>query len=87
MGYTLDYPVDLPQGGGGVSAVKIDSKGNLWAFQRNAAGKPQLFEFGRDRKLIRTVGDDVMSHQEKHTGWLSTRKTTCGSAMQTGRPL
>ena len=68
MRYTFAYPVDLPQGGGGVSAVKIDSKGNLWVFQRNAAGKPQLFEFGPDRKLIRTVGDDVIGHQEKAHG-------------------
>jgi len=68
MGYTFAYPVDLPQGGGGVSAVKIDSKGNLWVFQRNAAGTPQLFEFGPDRKLIRTVGDDVIGHQEKAHG-------------------
>lgn len=68
MGYQFAYPVDLPQGGGGVSAVQIDSKGNLWAFERNAVGNPQLFEFGPDRKLIRTVGDDVIGHQEKAHG-------------------
>ncbi len=39
MGYTYVYPVDLPQGGGGASAVQIDSKGNMWVFQRNAVGK------------------------------------------------
>ncbi len=68
MGYTFAYPVDLPQGGGGVSAVKIDSKGNLWVFQRNAVGAPQLFEFGPDRKLVRLVGDEVIGHQEKAHG-------------------
>lgn len=68
MGYTYAYPVDLPQGGGGASAVQIDSRGNMWVFQRNAVGKPQLFEFGPDRKLIRTVGDDVITHQEKAHG-------------------
>jgi len=68
MGYTYAYPVDLPEGGGGVSAIQIDSKGNMWVFQRNAVGKPQLFEFGLDRKLIRTVGDDVIGHQEKAHG-------------------
>ena len=68
MGYAYAYPVDLPEGGGGVSAVQIDSKGNMWVFQRNAVGKPQLFEFGPDRKLIRTVGDDVIGHQEKAHG-------------------
>ena len=67
MGYTYAYPVDLPEGGG-VSAVQIDSKGNLWAFQRNAAGQPQLFEFGPDRKLLRTVDEDVIGHQLKAHG-------------------
>jgi sugar lactone lactonase YvrE len=74
MGYTYSYPVDLPEGGGGVSAVQIDSKGNLWAFQRNAAGKPQLFEFGPDRKLIRTVGEDVIGHQLKAHGMAIDRE-------------
>jgi sugar lactone lactonase YvrE len=68
MGFTYAYPVDLPEGGGGVSAVGIDSRGNLWVFQRNAVGKPQLFEFGPDRRLIRTVGDEVIGHQEKAHG-------------------
>lgn len=68
MGYTYSYPVDLPEGGGGVSAAQIDSKGNLWVFQRNAATKPQLFEFGPDRKLIRTVGENVIGHQLKAHG-------------------
>jgi len=68
MGYSYAYPVDLPEGGGGGAAVGIDSKGNLWVFQRNAVGNPQLFEFGPDRKPIRTVGDDVIGHQEKAHG-------------------
>ena len=74
MGYTYAYPVDLPEGGGGVSAVQIDSKGNLWAFQRNAAGKPQLFEFGPDRKRIRTIGEDVIGHQVKAHGMAIDRE-------------
>ena len=68
MGFTYAYPFDLPEGGGGVSAVGINSKGDLWVFQRNAAGKPQLFQFGPDRKLVRTIGDDVIGHQEKAHG-------------------
>jgi len=68
IGYTFAYPVDLPEGGGGVSAVQIDSKGNMWVFQRNAVGKPQLFEFGPDRKRIRTIGEDVIGHQIKAHG-------------------
>jgi streptogramin lyase len=68
MGFTYVYPFDLPQGGGGASAVGIDSKGNLWVFQRNAVGKPQLFEFDSNFKLIRAIGDDVIGHQEKAHG-------------------
>lgn len=72
MGYTFAYPYPLPlnmtNGGGGVSGVAMDSKGNLWAFQRNAPGQPQLFEFGPDHKLIRTVGEDVIGHQSKAHG-------------------
>ena len=68
MGFTYAYPMDLPVGGGGVSAVGITSKGDFWVFQRNAVGKPQLFEFDRNRKLIRTVGDDVIGHQAKAHG-------------------
>jgi hypothetical protein len=40
----------------------------MWVFQRNAVGRPQLFEFGPDRNLIRVVGDDVIGHQEKAHG-------------------
>jgi hypothetical protein len=72
MGYIFAYPYQLPfnmtNGGGGVSGVAMDSKGDLWAFQRNAPGQPQLFEFGPDHKLIRTVGEEVIGHQYKAHG-------------------
>jgi DNA-binding beta-propeller fold protein YncE len=68
MGFTYAYPFELPPGGGGVSAVAIDSKGNFWAFQRNAVGKPQLFKFDSNHKLILAIGDDVISHQYKAHG-------------------
>jgi sugar lactone lactonase YvrE len=68
LGFTYAYPFALPEGGGGVSAVAINSKGHLWAFQRNAAGKPQLFEFDQSHKLVRTVGEDVIGHQNKAHG-------------------
>ena len=72
MGYTFTYPYPLPfnmtNGGGGVSGVAMDSKGDLWAFQRNAPGRAQLFEFGPDHKLMRTVGEDVIGHQYKAHG-------------------
>jgi DNA-binding beta-propeller fold protein YncE len=72
MGYTFAYPFVLPlcegTGGGGVSGVAVDSKGNLWAYQRNAAGQPQLFEFDKNHKLVRTVGEDVIGRQYKAHG-------------------
>src|SRR4029453_12050403 len=46
LGYTSTYPYNLPPGFGGVPAVALDSKGNLWVFQRADQGKPQLLKFG-----------------------------------------
>jgi sugar lactone lactonase YvrE len=68
LGFTYAYPFALPEGGGGVSAVAINSKGYLWVFQRNTARKPQLFEFDPNHKLIRTIGDDVITYQYKPHG-------------------
>jgi outer membrane protein assembly factor BamB len=68
LGFKFAYPFALPEGGGGVSAVAINSKGHLFAFQRNAAGKPQLFEFDENHKLVRTIGEDVIGHQNKAHG-------------------
>jgi sugar lactone lactonase YvrE len=68
IGFTYAYPFALPDGGGGVAAVAINSKGHLFAFQRNAAGKPQLFEFDEHHALVRSIGDDVIGHQNKAHG-------------------
>jgi DNA-binding beta-propeller fold protein YncE len=68
MGYTFTYPYVLPPGLGGVPAVALDSKGNLWAFQRADAGKPQLFKFDPNHKLILQVGPDVTGYQDKAHG-------------------
>jgi hypothetical protein len=68
LGYTFTYPYALPQGIGGVPAVAFDSKGNLWAFKRSPAGTAQLYEFGPDDQLIRSVGDDVIGHAYKAHG-------------------
>src|SRR5258708_5856259 len=57
LAFTYAYPLGQPEGGGGVSAVAINSKGHLFAFQRNAAGKPQLFEFDGHHTMIRAIGD------------------------------
>jgi hypothetical protein len=68
LGYTFTYPYVLPPGSGGVPSVALDSKGNLWAFQRKAAGSPQLYKFDPNYKLILQIGDDVIGHQEKAHG-------------------
>jgi hypothetical protein len=67
-GYTFTYPYDLPPGFGGVPAVAIDSKGNLWAFQRSPVGSPQLFKFDPSAKIVLTVGADVIGYQDKAHG-------------------
>jgi len=68
MGYTFTYPYVLPPGFGGVPAVALDSKGNLWVFQRADPGKPQLFKFDPNRKMILQVGPDVIGYQDKAHG-------------------
>ena len=68
LGYTFTYPYSLPPGFGGVPAVALDSKGNLWAFQRAAIGQPQLFKFDSNHKLILAVGEDAIGYQDKSHG-------------------
>jgi len=68
LGYAFTYPYVLPPGTGGVPAVALDSKGNLWVFQRKPAGSPQLYKFDPDYNLILEIGDDVIGHQEKAHG-------------------
>jgi DNA-binding beta-propeller fold protein YncE len=68
MGYTFTYPYVLPPGFGGVPSVALDSKGNLWVFQRADRGKPQLFKFDPNYKIILQVGPDVIGYQEKAHG-------------------
>ncbi len=74
LGYTFSYPIKLSitdDNGpyhSGVPAVGIDSKGNLWVFQRHLPGSAQLTKFDSSYKQILTVGDDVIGHQEKPHG-------------------
>ena len=68
LGYTFTYPYVLPAGYGGVPAVALDSKSNLWVFQRADPGKPQLFKFDRNQKLVLQVGEDVIGYQDKAHG-------------------
>jgi len=68
LGYTFTYPYVLPPGFGGVPSVALDSKGNLWVFQRADMGKPQLFKFDPNQQLILQVGPDVIGYQNKAHG-------------------
>ncbi|HKE82305.1 MAG TPA: hypothetical protein VKB50_01055 [Vicinamibacterales bacterium] len=68
MGYTFEYPYVLPPGFGGIPAVALDSKHNLWVFQRADAGKPQLFKFDPQAKLILQVAPEVIGFQDKAHG-------------------
>lgn len=68
LGYKFSYPYTLPVGFGGVPAVALDSKGNLWAFKRSPPGTAQLYEFDRNHRLVREVGDDVIGHSLKAHG-------------------
>lgn len=69
LGYKAIYPYELPPGGGGATAVSMDSKGNLWVFQRVPPGMPELFKFGPDHKLLLSLGDkELGAHQDKAHG-------------------
>ena len=68
LGYTFTYPYVLPPGYGGVPAVALDSKDNLWVFQRASMGRPQLFKFDSNHKLVLQVGPDVIGYQDKAHG-------------------
>jgi hypothetical protein len=68
LGYTFSYPYVLPPGSGGVPAVALDSKSNLWVLQRKPTGSPQLFKFDANHRLVLQIGDDVIGHQDKAHG-------------------
>ena len=69
MGYSFAYPFASPEGEkGGMVAVATDSKDNVWGFQRNAEGRPQLFKWDAHGKLLLTVGENVITHQAKAHG-------------------
>jgi len=78
-GYRITYPFDLPKGGGGASGVGIDSKGRIWVLQRTAPGKPQLFQFGPDYRLIRPCRTPSSGGWKKATASRWIRRTMSGS--------
>lgn len=53
--WTYSYPFQLPAGGGDVTGVGIDAKDNAWVWQRNKPGRPALFKFGPDHKMLFAV--------------------------------
>jgi hypothetical protein len=68
LGYTFAYPFHLPPGDGGVPAVTVDSKDNVWVLQRSPKGSAQLFKFDKNGALLITVAPDVIGYQEKGHG-------------------
>lgn len=68
LGYTYDYPYNLPEGTGGTPAVAFDSKGNLWVFQRKPAGQPKLYQFTKDGKFLRSIPESVTGSTIKAHG-------------------
>lgn len=68
MGYTYEFPYTLPPGTGGIPAVALDSKGNLWVFQRTQPGSPKLFQFSNDGKLLKSLPESVTGPAVKAHG-------------------
>ena len=68
LGYRFTYLDVLPAGLGGVPAVALDSKDNLWVFRRAEVGKSQLLKFDPDHRLLVAVDPDVIGYQDKAHG-------------------
>jgi hypothetical protein len=66
--YEYQYPYHLPEGIGGVPAVALDSRNNLWVLQRKPAGMPQLFKFDPNYNLILEVPETVLPYHSKAHG-------------------
>lgn len=60
MGYTYAYPLNFPEGTtGGIAAIAMNSKGHIYAFVRNDPGKPMLFEWDENHRLVKSFGADI----------------------------
>jgi len=68
MGYKFSYPYFVPKGFGGIPAVALDSKGNLWVYKRSLVGVVQLMKFDPNHKLILEVPESEIGHQDKAHG-------------------
>jgi DNA-binding beta-propeller fold protein YncE len=62
------YPWELPAGGGDVTGVGVDSKDNVWVWQRNQPGSPALFKFGPDYKMLFAVPAELTDHSQPFRG-------------------
>ena len=62
MGFTYAYPLKFPEETtGGVAAIAMNSKGHIYAVVRNDPGKPMLFEWDENYKLVHSFGADIAS--------------------------
>jgi 6-bladed beta-propeller protein len=60
LGYAFAYPLKFPEETtGGVSAVATNSKDHVYAFVRNDPGKPMIFEWDENHKLVNSFGADI----------------------------
>jgi len=84
--YTFAYPFDLPPGGGDVAGVGVDSKDNVWVWQRNKPDIPALFKFGPDHKLLFAVPPEATDHSTPFRGHASTPRAMPGSSTNLARP-
>ena len=84
LGYTFSYPFHLPPGDGGIPAVAVDSKDNVWVLQRSPKGSAQLFKFDKNGKPLVTVSPDVIGYQEKGHGMTVDANDNVWFADETG---
>ena len=68
MGYTFAYPIKLPEGGGNVAAASVDSKDNIWVYQRNNATMAVLFKYRPDYQLLFAVDPALTNHAAPFRG-------------------
>ncbi len=82
--WTYSYPLAVPpraEGGGDMSGVGVDGKDNVWAWQRNEPGKPALFKFGPDHKLLFTVDPALTDQTQPFRGHGVCVNSTSGNVI------
>jgi hypothetical protein len=79
--WTTSYPLVLPPGGGDVTGVGVDGKDNYWVWERNQPGKPALFKFGPDHKMLFAVPADLTDQTMPFRGHGMCVNSQTGSAI------